>query len=278
MVKKLLAFALALLALGGVATAQEDPESAFAGIFRGKMPGVYPYKYNGTYYWERKEFLHGDVFYNGRLYRDVSLNVDAARGELQVRPMNNVTPVVVFRDQVAWFTMGETLFVNLQYLGWKEAPEGYYEVIRDGKTPLLRQVEKKLRFDGSGGGYGQIGYNDPDFNGEVKDFFQVNETFFALENGTLRKISKRNMYRRLEKPDGAPTLGVDKITWHSHSEAAPAGAVAEASLPGNGIGLSENYFSEIQHVLAAGDADPVFAGAVAAGIGLRTLVEDDHPV
>ena len=246
MVKKLLAFALALLALGGVATAQEDPESAFAGIFRGKMPGVYPYKYNGTYYWERKEFLHGDVFYNGRLYRDVSLNVDAARGELQVRPMNNVTPVVVFRDQVAWFTMGETLFVNLQYLGWKEAPEGYYEVVRDGKTPLLRQVEKKLRFDGSGGGYGQIGYNDPDFNGEVKDFFQVNETFFALENGTLRKISKRNMYRRLEKPDGAPTLGVDKVTWHSHSEAAPAGAVAEASLPGNGIGLSENYFSEIQ--------------------------------
>ena len=246
MVKKLLAFALALLALGGVATAQEDPESAFAGIFRGKMPGVYPYKYNGTYYWERKEFLNGDVFYNGRLYRDVSLNVDAARGELQVRPMNNVTPVVVFRDQVAWFTMGETLFVNLQYLGWKEAPEGYYEVVRDGETPLLRQVEKKLRFDGSGGGFSQIGYNDPDFNGEVSDFFQLNETFYALEKGQLKKIGKRNLHRRLEKPDGAPTLGVDKVTWHSHSDAAPAGAVAEASLPGSGIGLSENYFSEIK--------------------------------
>ena len=246
MVKKLLTLALSLLALAGVASAQEDPESAFAGIFRGKMPGVYPFRYNGTYFWDRKEFQRGDVFYNGKLYRNVSLNVDAARGELQVRPMEKVTPVVVFRDQVAWFTMGETLFVNLQYLGWKEAPEEFFEVVRDGETPLLRHVEKRLRFDGSGGGYNQIGYNDPDFNGEVPDYFQPNETFYALEKGKLRKISKRNLRRRLEQPGGAPSLGVDRVTWHSHTDGAPAGMVAEASLPGSGIGLSDNYFSEIQ--------------------------------
>ena len=246
MVKKLFAILAALLSLAATATAQEDPESAYATIFRGKMPGAYPYRYNGTYFWDRKDFLQGDVFYNGRLYHDVSLNVDAARGELQVRPMDKVTPVVVFRDQVAWFTMGETLFVNLQYLGWKEAPEGYYEVVRDGETPLLRHVEKKLRFDGNGGGIGQIGYNDPDYNGEVLNYFQLDETFYALEKGQLRKITKRNLRRRLEQSGGAPTLGVDKATWHSLSDATPAGTVAEASLPGTGIGLSENYFSEIQ--------------------------------
>ena len=76
MVKRFLTIFLALLACAGTAKAQ-DPESLYAGIFRGKLPGVYPYKYNGTYYWDRKEFQKGDVLYNGRLYKDVSLNVDA---------------------------------------------------------------------------------------------------------------------------------------------------------------------------------------------------------
>ena len=80
MVKRLTALVLALWAFAGSALAQ-DPESAFAGIFRGKLPGTYPYKYNGTYYWDRPEFQQGDVFYNGRLYRDISINIDACEGE-----------------------------------------------------------------------------------------------------------------------------------------------------------------------------------------------------
>ena len=136
MVKRLTTLVLALWAFAGSALAQ-DPESAFAGIFRGKLPGTYPYKYNGTYYWDRPEFQQGDVFYNGRLYRDISLNIDACEGELQVRPMEKVSAVVVFTDQVAWFTMGGKRFVNLRYLGWKDAPEGFFEVVRDGETPLL---------------------------------------------------------------------------------------------------------------------------------------------
>ena len=90
MVKKLIATAIALLAIFGNAAAQ-DPESAFAGIFRGKLPAVYPYKFNGTYFWDRKEFQKGDILYNGRLYRDIALNVDAFEGDLQVRPVEKAT-------------------------------------------------------------------------------------------------------------------------------------------------------------------------------------------
>ena len=68
MVKRTILLALALLSLAGTAAAQsEDSEGIYAGIFRGKLPGVYPYKYNGTYYWDRREFQSGDVLYNGRL-------------------------------------------------------------------------------------------------------------------------------------------------------------------------------------------------------------------
>ena len=243
MVKRILLLAAALFGLALTAAAQ-DPESAYAGIFRGKLPNIYPYKYNGTYYWHTKEFLNGDVMYNGRLYRDISLNVDAYENELQVRPVEGVSAMVVFRDQVAWFTMGNALFVNLQYLGWKNAPEGYFEVIRDGETPLLRRVQKTIRFDSNGSGYLQIGYQDPNYDPSVPNYFHKQEFYYALEKGQLKKVSKRKLKKMLKTEAGTPILNVDDVTWHSHRDVIPAGEVTAADLPGIGNGLPDAYFSE----------------------------------
>ena len=241
MVKRILVLLSALL-LSVTAIGQDREESAYATIFRGKLPGIYPYKFNGTYFWERKEFQRGDVMYNGKLYRDIALNLDAHEGELQVRPLEKSSPVVVFRDQVAWFTMGPDLFVNLRYLGWKEAQEGYYKVIRDGETPLLMTRAKVLRFDGTGGQMMRKGTED--FRSDVFNFFDEKDTYYALEKGALKKISKRNLKRRLQAPAGEPSLGIDKVAWRSHSTAAPTGYVAEPDLPGTGIGLPDGYFAE----------------------------------
>jgi hypothetical protein len=244
MVKRVLATVLALWALAGTLAAQ-DPESMYAGIFRGKLPATYPYKYNGTYYWDQKTFQKGDVLYNGRFYKDIYMNVDAYLDELEVRPLEKVSAMTVFRDQVAWFTMAGKTFVNLRYLGYTEAPEGFYEVIRDGETPLLLKVSKQIRFDANGG-YNQIGYEDPDFNASVPNFFQRLEKYYVLEKGQLKTISKRNLKRRLASPAGAPSLGLDSVTWHSHSAEPPYGRFAEANLPGVGNGLPDGYFAEIK--------------------------------
>ena len=245
MVKRIISLVLSLLALLTSASAQ-DPESTFAGIFRGKLPNIYPHKFNGTYFWDRKTFQTGDVLYNGRLYRDISMNVDAYEGELLVRPLENASAMVVFRDQVAWFTMGGKLFVNLRYMGWTEAPEGYFEVIRDGETPLLLQVKKKLRFDANGNGYLQIGYDDPDFNAQIPNYFQREETYYALEKGTVRKISRKNLKKRLKTPAGEPILDIENVEWHPHSTKTPSGTVAAANLPGTGNGLPDEYFTEME--------------------------------
>ena len=78
MVKRLILIALSLLSLAGTAAAQSEDEAAvFAGIFRGKLPATYPFKYNGTYFWSRKAFQKGTVWYNGKQYDGISLNVDA---------------------------------------------------------------------------------------------------------------------------------------------------------------------------------------------------------
>ena len=247
MVKRLILITLALLSLAATAAAQsEDEAAAFAGIFRGKLPSTYPFKYNGTYFWNRKAFQKGDVWYNGKLYENISLNVDAYLNELQVRPLESSSPVVVYRDQVAWFTIGNTRYVNLRYLGWPEAPEGYFEVIRDGQSPLLRLVKKTLRFDAATHGLGQIGVELEDFDSSVPNFFQQEEIYYVLENGALRKIKKRTLKKLLKEPAGEPSLPVDAVVWHSVSEAPVYGAAPTADLPGTGTGLPENYFTERQ--------------------------------
>ena len=247
MVKKAILLAFALLSLAGTIQAQDDTKSAeFAGIFRGKLPALYPFKYNGTYFWSRNAFEKGSVWYNGKQYDDIYLNVDAYKKELQVRPVDDASPVVVFSDQVAWFTIGDVLFVNLQYLGWPEAPQGFFEVVRDGKTPLLRQVNKSLRFDAHGHGLHRVGEEMEDFDSSLGDFFQLEEKFFALEDGTLRKIGKHSLKKRLRQPAGEATLPIETVTWHKTTETNTPSYVAPADLPGTGSGLPDGYFAERQ--------------------------------
>ena len=245
--KRLILITLTLLSLVGTAAAQNNDETAvFAGIFRGKLPSPYPFKYNGTYFWEQKAFQKGSVWYNGKLYEDISMNLDAYQNELLVRPLEDASPVVIFREQVAWFTMGETLFVNLQYMGWPEAPEGFFEVIRNGQRPLLRRVQKTLHFDAGGHGLHRIGNATEDFSSSVHDYFQLDESFYVLENGALRKIRKRTLRKMLQEPAGEPLLSVDAVRWHAVSETPIRGTVATADLPGTGSSLPESYFVEKQ--------------------------------
>ena len=108
------------------------------------------------------------------------------------------------------------------------------------------QVEKKLRFDANGGGYLQIGYEDPDYNTQIPNFFQRIEIYYALEKGKLRRIRSGNLKKRLKSPAGEPTLGIENVVWHPHASASSTGSVAAANLPGTGNGLPDEYFSEIK--------------------------------
>lgn len=98
--------------------------------------------------------------------------------------------------------------------GWPEVPEGFYEVIRDGSVPLLRQVKKILRFDNSGSGLVRTGDDNDIVDGTIPYFFQREETLYMLENGNLRKIRPRTLKKQLAKPAGDPILPIREITWH----------------------------------------------------------------
>ena len=215
-----------------------------ASLFRGSLPRSYPFRYNGTFYWSEKDFREGSVFYNGKLYEHVFMNVDAYQGQLLVARESTGTPAIVFKDQVAWFTIGNRLFVNLRYLGYTEAEEGFFEVIRDGQVPLLSQVRKTLGSDSINHNGGVIGYYDPEYDRSVFAFFKKVEKFYVLENGKVVRVSKRNFKQRLKKDGGEPLLASMDVAWHPSGESSTPGTVAAAALPGTGLGLPSGYFDE----------------------------------
>ena len=60
---------LLLAGAGGFAQTTEYQKDAaeLASLFRGKQPVLYPYRFNGTYYLETREFGLGRVWYNGKV-------------------------------------------------------------------------------------------------------------------------------------------------------------------------------------------------------------------
>lgn len=239
----------ALLLLGCGAYAQTPDYQAEARelstLYRGRLPNVYLYRFNGTYFLYTRSFSTGTVFYNGKQYHNVILNLDAYNQELVVRPKADGASILLYRDQVAWFTMTQGLFVNLRYLGVEEAPEGFLEVMRDGTTPLLKYRRKVFQTDTAPRMTADM---DGNFDAGVVNTFVSRETYYALENGTLRKLSTRQFKKRMKEPAGAgPGLLEQNMgNWHPTEKAYTDGMLPQTSSPGKGIGLPDGYFTEKQ--------------------------------
>ena len=244
-IKRIL-ISLALLAACWPAAAQEYQQETgvLSTLYRGKLPRPYPFRYNGTYYLETRQFGTGDILYNGKLYQDVLLNLDAYTQNLEVRTQQKVASVVLDRSQVVWFTLDGARFVNLQYLGYPEAAEGFYEVVQDGKEPLLRFTVKNFRADTDGGRRTNLSEMDGNYDENVINFFDKEETWYVLQKGHLQKLSRRALKKkRAEAPGDAAESPLAQAAWH------PIRQSAVGTLPVQtgrivGLGLPEGYFEE----------------------------------
>lgn len=213
-------------------------------LYRGRHPLNFPYKFNGTYFWQSKEFTEGNLMYNGKLYDKVLMNIDAYSRNLIVIPGDNSFPVILDRDQVQWFNWKESLFVNLNYLGYTNAPEGFFQVIRDGDTPALRQIVKTFQNSttSQNGETGGIGYYDPEYDQETIHYFKKVETLYVLKDGELKKINKRALRKLLSTAPGKSLFTKEFISrWHSTSE--ESGSLSAGVTRRGGIGLPDGFFS-----------------------------------
>ena len=152
MMRRLILLVLPLMLLAALPVAAQDDVVRFrdaAGneslLYRGRKVLDYKFPFNGTYYWYGAPFGEGEVFYNGKLYPCHAMNIDAAQQELIVRSSDGVFSVLLNRDHVKWFTLGGRKYINAQL--WFEnpdLPEGFFEVLYEGRVWVLKQIRKTL--------------------------------------------------------------------------------------------------------------------------------------
>ncbi len=106
----------------------------YSPIYNGKFPPQYHSRYLGTFYLDSEEFLPGTVVYNGKLYTDVELNLNAHLDELYIVIRKYHTQSVMLKDYVSEFTIGDKAFTKILFKDWPGAPrEGYFQVLHNGE-------------------------------------------------------------------------------------------------------------------------------------------------
>ena len=260
MVKRLIAAVLAgLVAIQGELRAQsyESEAQELSSLYRGRLQNTYHYRYNGTYYMFTRAFDRESVLYNGKRYDNVLLNVDAYSMDLISKPGENFGGVILNRDQVAWFTLGGRWMVNLRYLGFTEAPEGYFEVVNNTREPLLKLTRKVFGTDPRGNRI-SLEEMDGNYDSNVINYFRRQESWYTVRDGIVVKLSRRATRKRLREPQEnsplspIPALGTQ--IWHPGSEI-PDGTVTALQGKPAGLGLPSDYFAEEQ----ADTSDVVYA-------------------
>ena len=142
---KIVLLALVLWSIaGGNVMAQEGQLEKLhlnAALYRGPVAMDYPLPFKGTVYVFSDDFISGDVEYNEKLYKGAMLNLDSYRGDLCVKLPGSGMVLVLDRNLVGYFTLGDKVFVHTGD-DRSVMPEDYYQVLYDGKDQLLKKVEK----------------------------------------------------------------------------------------------------------------------------------------
>lgn len=190
--------ALALLA--GIPLFAQDDAARYleeaggaALLYRGHKAFAYPMAFNGTYFWDGPTYKEGTVVYNNTRYEGLSLNVDAARQDLLVKTPSGNAEKVLSREYVERFQMGWRPFLNLRNCYGPDAPDGYWEVIYDGRAKVVKQVVRLLQQDLNGNLRGEMGYDDPNYRNNVYNIFTYQARFcYIAEDGTITPIRRRS--------------------------------------------------------------------------------------
>lgn len=193
-------------------------------IYRAKLAKQYTMRYNGTPYWDTCGFKKGSVIFNGRLYEDMLVNLDASEGEVSVKFSDQVAAVSPDRSQIPFFTRGDQKFVNLQYLGIPGARDGFYQILYDGEAAVLKRVDKVFA-SSPGDHYNMIGYKDPHYKPGVISYFDYTLSYWYVADGRLYRLKgKRGIlsHYRDRKKEMKRVTAADLDGWY-----AAAMAVAE---------------------------------------------------
>lgn len=200
--KKLLPILLCLACFGTLRAQAPDELDAFqrasgdeSVLFRGKQATRINFPANGNPYWESPEFVNGEVVFEGNLYRNVLLNIDASEQRALVQKSYGLLAVALIPESTSSLTIGGRPFVGV---GPGEAlPEGFYEVFGTGPEHVYKHVQKTLsnsvdNMNGDG-----IGYYDDAYRSDVFRYFAIKTTYyFVSADGEVSRIKSKGALLR----------------------------------------------------------------------------------
>ena len=216
----LLAFCLPATAQDGSVELQAFQQAASyrSILFRGMQASRYTFLANGHPYWIQPEFMRGDITFEGNLYRDVPINIDAHTQRALVQLSHSAYAVALSPALTSSFTMGGRRFVGIG--AGQELPEGFYEVFGDGPEQVYKRVDKNLQSSVNNVNGDTIGYYDPDYRTDVMRHFALARTYyfrdaeghfsrFKGKGALLRKFGSRKkeirQALRKTRPELTPT-------------------------------------------------------------------------
>ena len=192
----------ALLLLGYACVhAQEMPElrtfqqmaGSRSALYRGLLADRQEAQANGNPYWSTSEFLPGDIVFEGRIYRDIPLNINALNQRVLVKSASDmVYAAVLSPGQVSSIDLEGHHFVGT---GPEETeiPQGFYEVLGKGPSRVYKQVTKRLNSSTENMKGDPIGYYDPDYKTSVFSYYEIHRSYYFRDHdGHFSRIRNRN--------------------------------------------------------------------------------------
>lgn len=200
----LVPFVLMLMAFTAVAQDDVDLYLRAAGnasnLYRGRKALDYKFPYNGTYFWESPVYHPGRVCYNGKVYSCDAVNIDAAQQELLVKDRSGVISVMLNRDYVTWFETGGRRYICPRTCyDDPSLPEGFFELLYDGRVKVLCQTLKVLD-KVSHPEMADTGTEGVPILANVMEVFQRRiSCYYVTESGEFLKITRRSDIYNLYK-------------------------------------------------------------------------------
>ena len=112
----------------------------FLNLYRGTSPLPYKSLHIGTYYAFSEEFEKGDLYYNGKIYHGVEMNLNSHLDELYVKVPGSGRAVMLNKEFINKFSLGKRNFLLIDKRHEKGAPQpGFYEILYDGQAKLYKK-------------------------------------------------------------------------------------------------------------------------------------------
>ncbi len=159
-----------------------EQSGGYSPLYNGEIPPLYSMLYEGTYYLESDAYYPGTVYYNGKLYVDMLLNLNVHRDELYVMIPEYNSSSVLLKAHVESFTMGDMHFINIVKEKWPKAPDqGYFRVLYSGNyISLLKRTIKRMN--------SSTAANDR----KVAYAFEESTSYYIVKNGVFYPVKRKS--------------------------------------------------------------------------------------